>query len=243
MDDNSIGDKKNTCSKNNSINMLKVTGISKTFNGSEARLEILKNINFDLNQGGTMSIVGASGIGKSTLLHIIGTLDYPDNGSIFFNDEEVFRYDPDRLSKFRNESIGFVFQFHHLLSEFSAVENTMMPALIKGIGKQKARDEAERILIRVGLRDRRNNRVNTLSGGEQQRVAIARALVLKPVILLADEPTGNLDKRNSEQVHELLIELNQELNMAMIVVTHNMELASLMQRCVTIIDGQLVETV
>lgn len=243
MDDNRIGDNRYTCSKNNSINILKVTGISKSFNSSEARLEILKNINFDLNQGGTMSIVGASGIGKSTLLHIIGTLDYPDNGSIFFKDDEVLSYDRDRLSKFRNESIGFVFQFHHLLSEFSAVENTMMPALIKGIDRQKAREKAERILIRVGLRDRMNNRVNTLSGGEQQRVAIARALVLKPVILLADEPTGNLDKRNSEQVHELLIELNRELNMAMIVVTHNMELASLMQRCVTIIDGQLVETV
>jgi len=155
----------------------------------------------------------------------------------------VFRYNPNRLSKFRNESIGFVFQFHHLLSEFSAVENTMMPALIKGISKQKAREEAETILIRVGLKDRMNNRVNTLSGGEQQRVAIARSLVLKPVILLADEPTGNLDKRNSEQIHKLLIELNQELNMAMIVVTHNMELASLMLRCVTIVDGQLIETV
>ncbi|MFO7665230.1 MAG: ABC transporter ATP-binding protein [Desulfobacterales bacterium] len=243
MDDNRMGDNKNTCSKNNSINILKVTGVSKSFNSSEARLEILKNINFDLNQGGTMSIVGASGIGKSTLLHIIGTLDYPDSGSIFFNDDEILSYDRDRLSKFRNESIGFVFQFHHLLSEFSAVENTMMPALIKGIERQESREKAERILMRVGLRDRMNNRVNTLSGGEQQRVAIARALVLKPVILLADEPTGNLDKRNSEQVHELMIELNRELNMAMIVVTHNMELASLMQRCVTIIDGQLVETV
>jgi lipoprotein-releasing system ATP-binding protein len=243
MDDSIIGDKKNTCSENNSMNMLKVIGISKSFNSSDARLEILKNINFDLNIGGTMAIVGASGIGKSTLLHIIGTLDYPDNGSIFFKEYEVSRYDPERLSKFRNESIGFVFQFHHLLSEFSAVENAMMPALIKGIDRPKAREEGERILIRVGLRDRMNNRVNTLSGGEQQRVAIARALVLRPVILLADEPTGNLDKKNSEQVHELLIELNQELDMAMIVVTHNMELASLMQRCVTIIDGQLVETV
>ena len=243
MDNKRISSKKNTDSNNNSTNMLKVIGISKAFNSSGTRLEILKNINFDLNQGGTMSIVGASGIGKSTLLHIIGTLDYPDNGTIVFKDDEVFRYDPDRLSKFRNESIGFVFQFHHLLSEFSAVENTMMPALIKGISRQKAREEAETILIRVGLKERMNNRVNTLSGGEQQRVAIARALVLKPVILLADEPTGNLDKRNSEQVHELLVELNQELNMAMIVVTHNMELASLMLRCVTIVDGQLVETV
>jgi lipoprotein-releasing system ATP-binding protein len=243
MGDNKIDDKEKTGSKSNSINILKAIGISKAFNSSEARIEILKNINFDLNQGGTMSIVGASGIGKSTLLHIIGTLDYPDSGSIFFQDDEVSRFDFNRLSKFRNESIGFVFQFHHLLSDFSAVENTMMPALIKGISKQKAKEEAEKILIRVGLRDRMNSRVNTLSGGEQQRVAIARALVLKPVILLADEPTGNLDKRNSEQVHELLIELNHELNMAMIVVTHNLELASLMQRCVTIVDGQLIKTV
>jgi len=243
MDNNGISVIQKTDSDNNSKSMLKVIGISKAFNSSEARIEILKNINFDLNQGGTMSIVGASGIGKSTLLHIIGTLDYPDNGTIIFNNDEVFRYNPNRLSKFRNESIGFVFQFHHLLSEFSAVENTMMPALIKGISKQKAREEAETILIRVGLKDRMNNRVNTLSGGEQQRVAIARSLVLKPVILLADEPTGNLDKRNSEQIHKLLIELNQELNMAMIVVTHNMELASLMLRCVTIVDGQLIETV
>jgi lipoprotein-releasing system ATP-binding protein len=241
MDDKSDG-KKNNGSKKIPVNILRVVGVSKAFNSSEARLEILKNINFDLNPGGTMSIVGASGIGKSTLLHIVGTLDYPDSGSIFFEDDEVSRYDLNRLSKFRNESIGFVFQFHHLLSDFSAVENTMMPALIKGISRQMAREEAEKILARVGLRERMNNRVNTLSGGEQQRVAIARALVLKPVILLADEPTGNLDKRNSEQVHELLIELNQELNMAMIVVTHNLELASLMQRCVTIVDGQLVET-
>jgi lipoprotein-releasing system ATP-binding protein len=241
MDDNRISNKNSTDSNNNSTSMLKVINVSKTFNSSGSCLEILKNINFDLNEGGTMSIVGASGIGKSTLLHIIGTLDYPDNGAIFFRDDEVSLYDSDRISKFRNESIGFVFQFHHLLSEFSAVENAMMPALIKGIHKQKAKDEAEKILIRVGLKERMNSRVNTLSGGEQQRVAIARALVLKPVILLADEPTGNLDKKNSEQVHQLLIELNQELNMAMIVATHNMELASLMMRCVTIIDGQLIE--
>jgi lipoprotein-releasing system ATP-binding protein len=241
MDNSKISNKNNTDSNSISTSMLRVIGISKCFNGTEARLEILKNISFNLDKGGTMSIVGASGIGKSTLLHIIGTLDYPDNGRIIFNNNEILRYDPAGISRFRNESIGFVFQFHHLLSEFSAAENTMMPALIKGVGKQKARDEAEKILVRVGLKDRINSRVNTLSGGEQQRVAIARALVLKPVILLADEPTGNLDKKNSEQIHDLLIELNRELNMAMIVVTHNMELASLMTRCVTIIDGQLVD--
>ncbi|MBA3037898.1 MAG: ABC transporter ATP-binding protein [Desulfobacterium sp.] len=230
---------------NNSIgcheDFLRVRGISKSFNSSSAHLEILRDIDFDLGKGETMSIVGASGIGKSTLLHILGTLDYPDSGTISFINEDIFSYDSDKLAKFRNESIGFVFQFHHLLPEFAAVENIMMPELIKGTSKKKAKEKAEEILIRVGLKDRINSRVSVLSGGEQQRVAIARALILKPLILLADEPTGNLDKRNSEQVHELLMELNRELGMSMIVVTHNMELASFMARCVTLIDGRLVD--
>jgi lipoprotein-releasing system ATP-binding protein len=224
-----------------SSNLLKVRGISKSFNSSGTYLEILKEIDFDLDKGETISIVGASGIGKSTLLHILGTLDYPDSGSLFFLDEEVFRYDADKLAQFRNRSIGFVFQFHHLLAEFSAIENTMMPALINGTERQKAKEAAEEILVRVGLKDRINSRIGTLSGGEMQRVAIARALSLSPAILLADEPTGNLDKKNSEQVHELLMELNREFGMAMIVVTHNLELASFMRRCVTIYDGRLVE--
>lgn len=231
--------------RNNAIGcphvFLGVRGICKSFNSSGAHLEILRGIDFDLYKGETMSIVGASGIGKSTLLHILGTLDYPDSGAISFVNEDIFSYDSDRMAKFRNESIGFVFQFHHLLSEFTAAENTMMPELIKGTGKKKAREAAEAILIRVGLKDRINSRVSVLSGGEQQRVAVARALVLKPIILLADEPTGNLDKRNSEQIHELLMELNRELDMSMIVVTHNMELASFMARRVTIIDGRLAE--
>jgi len=225
-----------------SSNLLKVRGICKSFNSSGTRLDILKGVDFDLDKGETISIVGASGIGKSTLLHILGTLDYPDSGTLFFLDEEVFRYDTVKLAQFRNQSIGFVFQFHHLLAEFSAIENTMMPALIKGTGRQKAKEDAEAILVRVGLKDRMNSKVSTLSGGEMQRVAIARALSLNPAILLADEPTGNLDKKNSEQVHELLMDLNLEFGMAMIVVTHNMELASFMRRCVTIYDGQLVGT-
>jgi len=241
MDDN-MPDYNNKAAHGYSSNLLKVRGICKSFNSSGTRLEILKGVDFDLDKGETISIVGASGIGKSTLLHILGTLDYPDSGVLFFLDEEVFRYDPGKLAQFRNRSIGFVFQFHHLLAEFSAIENTMMPALIKGTGRQKAKEAAEKILVRVGLKERMNSRVGTLSGGEMQRVAIARALSLNPAILLADEPTGNLDKKNSEQVHELLLELNQEFGMAMIVVTHNMELSSFMQRCVTIYDGQLVET-
>jgi lipoprotein-releasing system ATP-binding protein len=217
--------------------------LSKSFSNGGTTINVLKRIDLDLKAGETMAIVGASGIGKSTLLHILGTLDRPDSGTLFFRNENIFLYDDERLAQFRNESIGFVFQFHHLLPEFSAVENTMMPALINGMSKQEANDAAEVILIRVGLKERLNYRVGKLSGGEQQRVALARALVLKPAVLLADEPTGNLDKGNSEQVHELLLELNHELSMTLVVVTHNLDLASQMYRRVTISDGQFKEVI
>ncbi len=219
-----------------------VRDLNKSFDNSETRINILKGVNLDLGYGETLAIVGASGIGKSTLLHILGALDRPDSGTFLFKGDDVLRFDSARLAKFRNESIGFVFQFHHLLSEFSALENTMMPALIKGLSKKKAGEAAEKILLRVGLKDRLFFKVGKLSGGEQQRVALARALVLKPAMLLADEPTGNLDKGNSEQVHELLLELNREFCVTLVTVTHNMELASYMSRSMTIIDGQLVET-
>lgn len=218
-----------------------VRDLWKSFKSNGAWIDILKGGNFDLDAGGTVAVVGASGIGKSTLLHILGTLERPDNGTLLFQGEDVFLFDDLKLARFRNQSIGFVFQFHHLLSEFSAVENVMMPLLIKGLSKQNAGEAAEAILVRVGLKERLLHRVAKLSGGEQQRVALARALVLKPVILLADEPTGNLDRKNSEQVHELLLELNKELRMTLVVATHNMELASLMSRSVTIADGQMVE--
>jgi lipoprotein-releasing system ATP-binding protein len=169
-------------------------------------------------------------------------LDRPDRGKILFKGEDVFLFDDAKLAILRNKSVGFVFQFHHLLPEFSALENAMMPALINGFSNSRATRAAEKILVRVGLQDRLSHRVVKLSGGEQQRVALARALVLNPDILLADEPTGNLDIKNSEQVHDLLRELNQELGMTLVVVTHNMELANFMARRVTIIDGQLVET-
>jgi len=219
---------------------LSVQGLCKSYNTSGTRIDILKQANLDLNAGETLAIVGASGIGKSTLLHLLGALDRPDSGTYLFQGEDVFRFDNSRLAKFRNESLGFVFQFHYLLPEFSAFENTMMPALIKGLSKQKAREIAEAILVRVGLKDRLHFRVGKLSGGEQQRVALARALVLNPVILLADEPSGNLDTASSEHVHSLLLELNKEFCMTLIVVTHNMELASYMSRRMTIVDGQLV---
>ena len=221
--------------------LMSAKDIHRSFVGNDIRVDILKGVSFDLDRGETMAIVGASGIGKSTLLHIMGGLDRPDSGALLFQGEDVFLFDRAKLAKFRNKSIGFVFQFHHLLPEFSALENVMMPALIRGLSKQKARAAAEAILIRVGLKDRLFFRVGKLSGGEQQRVALARSLVLKPVILLADEPTGNLDKKISEKIHDLLLELNHEFCVALIVVTHNMELASQMSRKVTIIDGQLIE--
>jgi lipoprotein-releasing system ATP-binding protein len=223
-------------------NLISVRSITKSFRNGNVRIDILNGVTFDLQAGETLAIVGASGIGKSTLLHILGTLDRPDSGKLLFQGEEVFLYDDLELAKFRNESVGFVFQFHHLLPEFSAVENVMIPALIQGVNKRAAKEAAEEILVRVGLKERLHYRVGKLSGGEQQRVALARALVLKPTVLLADEPTGNLDAANSEQVHALLLELNQELSMTLVVVTHNLKLAARMSRRVTITSGQL-ETV
>ena len=218
---------------------ISANNLVKSFQNGGVSIDVLKGVQLDLASGESVAIVGASGIGKSTLLHILGTLDRPDSGILKFQGEDVFQYDDIKLAHFRNKTIGFVFQFHHLLPEFSALENAMMPAMISGLSKSEAFAAAEKILVRVGLQDRLNHRVGKLSGGEQQRVALARALILKPAILLADEPTGNLDNRNSDQVHQLIMELNQELSMTLVVVTHNMELASFMSRRVTITAGQL----
>ncbi|MGD8992383.1 MAG: ABC transporter ATP-binding protein [Desulfobacterales bacterium] len=221
------------------VSWIRARKLVKSFRNGGVSIDVLRSVGLNLSIGESVAIVGASGIGKSTLLHILGTLDRPDSGTLEFKGEDVFQYDEIKLAQFRNQTIGFVFQFHHLLPEFSALENTMMPALISGSSKPEAAALAEEILVRVGLQDRLSHRVGKLSGGEQQRVALARALVLKPAILLADEPTGNLDNDNSDQVHQLILELNQELSMTLVVVTHNMELASYMSRCVTITEGQL----
>jgi len=220
---------------------IEIQNLSKRFQDSGMPIEILKNVQLSLDEGESLAIVGASGIGKSTFLHILGTLDRPNQGKLLFQGEDVFDFDSSRLARFRNQFIGFMFQFHHLLPEFSALENAAMPALINGYSREKAKAAAEAILVRVGLENRLTHRVSKLSGGEHQRVALARALVMRPRILLADEPTGNLDMHNSDQVHALLMELNQEFSMTMVVVTHNMKLAALMSRCVTIVDGQVVE--
>jgi lipoprotein-releasing system ATP-binding protein len=229
----------NRCGSKRCADLISARGLCKRFRNGGAVVDVLRDLNLDLRPGETIAIIGASGIGKSTLLHILGTLDRPDSGSLRFNDESLLDFPDDRLAKFRNDSIGFVFQFHHLLPEFSALENTMMPALIQGWSKPRAAAAASEILVRVGLKDRIGYRVRKLSGGEQQRVALARALLLKPPVLLADEPTGNLDRANSEQVHQLLIELNREIGMTLVVVTHNMELAARMSRRMTLVDGRL----
>jgi lipoprotein-releasing system ATP-binding protein len=221
--------------------LISAADINKAYQHNGVRIEVLKGLAFGLDQGETLSIVGASGIGKSTLLHVLGTLDRPDDGRLAYMGRDVLALDDTQLARFRNRTIGFVFQFHHLLPEFTALENAMMPALIGGVDKKSAREAAETILVRVGLKERLTHRAGELSGGEQQRVALARALVQRPAILLADEPTGNLDRKNSDAIHTLLMELNQEMGMALVVVTHNMELAALVSRRVTIANGALQE--
>jgi lipoprotein-releasing system ATP-binding protein len=222
--------------------IVQIDTLSKSYPATTgSRIEILKGIELTLADGDSLAVVGASGIGKSTLLQILGTLDRPDSGRMFFRGIDVFKLSHDRLAKFRNQSVGFVFQFHHLLAEFTAIENVMMPVLISGEHRDQAHVKAEQILERVGLGHRLEHRVTDLSGGEQQRVALARALILRPALLLADEPTGNLDKSTGRQIHKLLLELNQEMQMTLVIVTHNPDLAALMARRITIVDGALVE--
>jgi lipoprotein-releasing system ATP-binding protein len=221
--------------------LVRVIDLYKWFDTTGSRLEILKGVDLILASGETLAVVGASGIGKSTLLHILGTLERPDAGQVLLSGQDIFAHGNDRLARIRNRRIGFVFQFHHLLPEFSALENAMMPVLIAGEDRSAAASAAEQILVRVGLKDRLGHRVGELSGGEQQRVALARALVLNPPLLLADEPTGNLDRKNSDQVHELLMALNTEFGMTVVVVTHNPQLAAMLSRQVTIVEGRLVD--
>ena len=221
--------------------LIRLAKVSKGYEYNSSPIEILKGADLSINQGESIAVVGESGIGKSTLLHILGALDTPDSGHFFFRGKNVFDMGNSALANFRNTTIGFVFQFHYLLAEFTALENVMIPGFIAGVAKPAIAPEAEAILVRVGLKDRLYHRVNDLSGGEQQRVALARALVMNPRIFLADEPTGNLDSRNSDQIHEFLVDLNREMQMTMVVVTHNMKLARCMQRSMTIDDGKLVD--
>jgi lipoprotein-releasing system ATP-binding protein len=221
---------------------IEVRKLGKAYIHSGQALPVLRDVDLLLEPGDMVAVVGASGVGKSTLLQILGTLDLPTSGSINFNGEELTQMGPARLAEFRNRSIGFVFQFHHLLPEFTALENVMMPALIQKVAVPAARAKARDILGRVGLSHRLTHRPSELSGGEQQRVALARAMVLEPSLLLADEPTGNLDRATGEAIHQLFLDLNSERGSTLLVVTHNPELARLMPRKLRMIDGgRLVE--
>ncbi len=219
--------------------LLEVVDLHKSYGSGAAKVDVLKGISFSVTAGETIALVGASGAGKSTLLHILGALDRPTSGKVEFKGDDIFRQSDHALAAFRNRSIGFVFQFHHLLPEFSAIENTMMPLLISGRKRDEAAGIAERLLTQVGLSHRLSHKPGELSGGEQQRVAIARSLVLDPPILLADEPTGNLDMKTSEGVHELLAEIHREKGITLIVVTHNEKLAARMGKTLGMVDGRI----
>ncbi|MBQ3060784.1 MAG: ABC transporter ATP-binding protein [Desulfovibrio sp.] len=215
--------------------------VSKRFPGHEETTQILKNINLEVREGEALAIVGASGSGKSTLLHLMGALDSPSEGVIHFDGQDMAQMNPDEKAAFRNRSLGFVFQFHHLLPEFSALENVAMPALINGARRKDIWPEAQAMLERVGLAHRMQSKSSTLSGGERQRTAIARAILMRPRVLLADEPTGNLDEASGQQIGDLLTELNRELGMTLVVVTHNQELAARMDRGLELRAGALYE--
>ncbi len=220
---------------------IEVNKLGKAYFHSGKALPILWDIDLTLSPGDMVAVVGASGVGKSTFLQILGTLDLPTSGSIRFDGEELTTMSSGRLAEFRNHRIGFVFQFHHLLPEFTALENVMMPALIQKVARRIAEKRASDILGRVGLGHRLTHKPSELSGGEQQRVALARAMVLEPELLLADEPTGNLDRHTGEEIHGLFVELNRERGSSLLVVTHNPELAALMPRCLRMVDGGALE--
>jgi lipoprotein-releasing system ATP-binding protein len=201
-------------------------------------VEVLKGVDLDVQKGEIVSIVGSSGAGKSTLLHIVGTLDKADAGQIFWNNENITFLQGKRLANFRNQHIGFVFQFHHLLPEFTALENVCIPGWLSGRGKTKVKERAEELLSLLGLSHRLHNKPSAMSGGEQQRVAVARALINNPDIVFADEPTGNLDSANAKELHQLFFDLRRQFNQTFLIVTHNEELAHLSDRMLVMKDGR-----
>ena len=214
--------------------MLLAKSISKKYNS----LEVLKSIDIEIKQGEMLCITGSSGAGKSTLLHILGTLDKPDSGEVFINQQPIHNLSGKKLASFRNKHIGFVFQFHHLLPEFSAFENVCIPGWIAGRKKNELNKNAVEILTRLGLSNRLDNKPNQLSGGEQQRVAVARALINQPDIVFADEPTGNLDSKHAKELHQLFVELSEEFQQTFVIVTHNEELAAQSKRVLKMKDGK-----
>ena len=218
-----------------------IRGLEKSFTIGAKEVKVLRGIDLDIRAGEQVSLVGASGVGKSTFLHILGTLEEPTSGTVEIDGLDVFSLDSRRLAEFRNRAIGFVFQFHHLLPEFTAIENVMMPALIQRMPESRARDLARERLVEVGLEHRLDHKPGELSGGEQQRVALARALVLEPKLLLADEPTGNLDGATGREVEDLLMDLNERHNTTLLIATHNPELSARLKRRLKMVDGRIVE--
>jgi lipoprotein-releasing system ATP-binding protein len=218
---------------------IRIEGLSKTYLMGEKRLEVLRGIELEIAEGELVALTGPSGAGKSTFLHLLGTLDVPTRGRVLFDGEDVFERGEEGLASFRNQTVGFVFQSHHLLPEFSALENAMMPALIRRVPRSEARRRGSEMLAQVGLAERMDHRPGELSGGEQQRVALARALCLSPRLLLADEPTGNLDPQTAEGIHALLADLNARLGITAVVVTHNERLAQALPRRLRLLEGRL----
>jgi len=216
--------------------MLSATNIQRKY----GQLQVLKGVDISINKGEIVSIVGSSGAGKSTLLHILGTLDTPDSGEIFLNEIPVHTLKGKKLAHFRNTQIGFVFQFHHLLPEFTALENVCIPGWVAGRRKKEVEEEAIKLLKLLGLGQRLENKPNALSGGEQQRVAVARALINKPSIVFADEPTGNLDSKNAKELHDLFVQLRKDFNQTFLIVTHNEELATMSDRVLHMKDGLIM---
>lgn len=218
--------------------MIDVKGITKSF----GKLQVLKGIDLHINKGEVVSIVGPSGAGKTTLLQIIGTLDKPDSGSVVIDSVDVGKLSTNKLAHFRNEHIGFVFQFHQLLPEFTALENVMIPAFINGKGRNEAKQRAMELLEFMGLADRAGHKPNELSGGEKQRVAVARALVNNPAVILADEPSGSLDSKNKAELHQLFFDLRDKFGQTFVIVTHDEHLASITDRTIHMVDGRLTDS-
>ncbi len=221
--------------------LYEIKDLQKDFYLGEKKICVLKGINLQINKGETLAVLGASGVGKTTFLHMLGALDRPSQGSVLYNSEELFGKTDKELALFRNQEIGFVFQFHYLLSDLSALENVMLPALVARIPKKKAEQMATALLNELGLKDRLAHRPGSLSGGEQQRVAVARAVIMAPRVILADEPTGNLDTQTAAQVEDLLINLRDTYGITLVVVTHNPKFALNMDRQIYMIDGCLKE--